>query len=63
MAILMEKGKCRASRNLLIRAASYITARNRTVLTLHKKRESRGESRDKGWFILTILQLRTIDSG
>ena len=36
MFILREKGRCRASRNLLIRSAAYDTARTQTVLPLHQ---------------------------
>ena len=36
MIILREKGKCRASRNLLIRAAACDTMRTRTVLPLYQ---------------------------
>ena len=36
MLILRDKGRCRASRNLLIRAAAYETVRSRTILPLHQ---------------------------
>ena len=36
MFILRDTGRCRASRNLLIRAAEYDTVRTRTVLPLHQ---------------------------
>ena len=36
MVILRDKGRCNASRNLLIRAAEYETMGAQTVLTLHQ---------------------------
>ena len=36
MVILREKGRCRSSSNLLIRAAAYDTVRTRTVLPIHQ---------------------------
>ena len=36
LVILREKGRCRLSRNLLIRAAAYDIMRERTVLPLHQ---------------------------
>ena len=36
MVILRDKGRCRASRKLLIRADTYDTMRARTVLPLHQ---------------------------
>ena len=36
MFILREKGRCRASSNLFIRAPKYDTVRSRTALPLHQ---------------------------
>ena len=36
MFIIKEKGSCRSSKNLLIRASVYDTARTRNVLNIHQ---------------------------
>ena len=36
MVILREKGRCRESRNFIIRASTYETVRTQTVLPLHQ---------------------------
>ena len=47
MVVFIDKGKLRASMNLLMRKAAYDTVRNRTVLPLQHIKETDMESRTR----------------